>query len=399
MGQYINFFDGYINDKALWFSNNNFNGLMKMNIESGKTELIDTFPENDIMGDKFHINVIKAGDCLYFIPYKSKYINIWSLNESKWEESIKLQCKDNTVIVRAVNINEEEIWIFPSDLSTPVMIFNIKNKTIDYADEITDDIKEMNKEAKASLGASSVCLNGDDLIISFFKKSYLFVIDYKKRKIKSSYNLENNISIKGIKHFHNYTYWVWCADSSDIYLWNMKNSGLSKLKTEVRLCKGRMPFADIINIGKNKAVVLPCHYDKILLADAEKASVSQLDMPKGFKRCNVFTLFRFYNINNNEIILFPCGGNMLLRINIDDLSVLAVDFKLSDELQTYAEENMLKKFDEKFISRQTTETMGWCEILPMFIEKVCNEDKTEKETNEKEKNIGSEIYNIVKNML
>ena len=87
----INFFDAELINNELWFSNKNFNALMKMNSETGETEMVSTFEGFPPEEENLHIKTILSGDLLIFIPYKSNRIHIWDIDKNCFLKSVAIE--------------------------------------------------------------------------------------------------------------------------------------------------------------------------------------------------------------------------------------------------------------------------------------------------------------------
>ena len=63
----VNFFDAELINGEWWFSNLSFNALMKMNSESGETEMISTFEDFPADSENLHVKAIRYDNLLIFI--------------------------------------------------------------------------------------------------------------------------------------------------------------------------------------------------------------------------------------------------------------------------------------------------------------------------------------------
>ena len=101
----INFFDAELINNEWWFSNLNFNALMKMNSESGETEMISTFEGIPLDEENLHIKTIISGDLLFFIPRYKNIIHIWNTKENHFEKSVVIDCEKSGFFINALKDN------------------------------------------------------------------------------------------------------------------------------------------------------------------------------------------------------------------------------------------------------------------------------------------------------
>ncbi len=388
----INFFDAELIENELWFSNINFNALMKMNIKTGKTEFVDTFPEIPNVQEYIHIRVIHYEKCLYFIPYKDTTIHIWNYQELKWERPITVNC---TEIINAFLYNDE-IWFFPSTFENSIVKLDLKSKKEIVLTELTLQINRANSKCFL-LDISNISLYEDQILVSSYEGNTVVAIDCKTESIINMYSFDN-VSIAGVKSKDQDHFWVWFTNSSDIYLVNIKKENIICIKTDVKFHYNRIPFSNIVNIDENQALVLPRHTDDILLVDTLRNETYSVKMPNAFERCKISPLIFFYRNLDDTVILFPCSGNALLVFDKKTLSVSQMFFDTDEGLSEYAEKVNRQIFENKFNSGVIKESDGWKEVLPDFLTLVC--EKTPSFSTNDTVNIGANIHNdIIKILL
>ena len=61
---------------------------MKMNSETGETEMVSTFEGFPPEEENLHIKTILSGDLLIFIPHLKNTIHIWNIEKNCFEKSI-----------------------------------------------------------------------------------------------------------------------------------------------------------------------------------------------------------------------------------------------------------------------------------------------------------------------
>lgn len=391
MNRLIRFYEGYIVNNELWFSNLNYNALLKMNINTGKIQFIDKFPKFPEETRNLHIRIIKYNEFLYFIPFKSNLIHIWNLNNQNWEKTIDIPYSDNVTIEDAVLLNNE-IWIFPEILKNPIIKVNVVQGTIKTLTKLTENINTINKEY-ASIISCGISKYNEQLLLSIYKKDCVISINSKSEQITNKYYLEN-ISIAGIKNISDDTCCIWLTNSSDILFWNVNKNEIKAIPTNVNFYYGQRAFRNIIEIDKNRFLLLPCHTNNILIMNKLNGEINEVTLPIEFKRKSAFTLFLYAQRIKNIVYLFPCGGNKLVYINLSTMSASIIDFVITNEFKEYALKIIEKNIQREFVLGNIRETDGWNEILPKFIDMVSQ--KKQNHLNAEADNLGLEIYTQIK---
>lgn len=77
----INFYDGFIQDDVIWFSNLNHNALMTLNLKNGQLSSIARFPGCESYQNNLHIRVIENNGKLYFVPRNGNFVHAFSLEK------------------------------------------------------------------------------------------------------------------------------------------------------------------------------------------------------------------------------------------------------------------------------------------------------------------------------
>lgn len=391
MENLINFYDGCLVGDELWFSNLNFNALMKMNIKTGKTEFVDTFPYLADTQEFAHIRTIRYDDCLYFISYRNRVIHIWNLMELKWEKTVHINCSE----IENAFLYNNEIWLFPASLKNPIVKFNLKDRKEIVLNELTEQINAINSKCISILSETvSLCI--DKLIIASYEGNTVITIDCKTEQITNKYSFDD-ISISGIKVKDKKHFWVWFTNSADIYLVSETEGNIDRINTEINFQRNRTPFSNMINIDEHRALVLPRHTEEILLIDTLINETNKLKIPNEFKRCKVTSLLLFYKQVDGFTFLFPCGGNNLLIVNANTMSISHISFIVDDEFLEYAKKMKRKIFNSMIYSGDLSEGKGWTEMLPNFLDKVCEGSKAVTKCDNK--HIGTDIFIEIKNIL
>ena len=75
--------------EELWISNSRFNGLYKVNLESGKSVYIGKFPQYRLDNSELHFFAKKYGEKIYFFPKCASGIDIYDLETGKFLRKVR----------------------------------------------------------------------------------------------------------------------------------------------------------------------------------------------------------------------------------------------------------------------------------------------------------------------
>lgn len=158
-------YGGVLYKGYIWFSNNTFNGLFRMNISTKKIEYIGFFPKISILNRLTHKKCFLYNDKLYFLPAFSNYIHIYDLKNKKFE-TIEFANSDQLILKDRVGdavLLDDEIYIFSWLEEKPLIIFDLHSNTLKRCDYY--DIQKENRVSKNfevnrcfNYGVEKICL-------------------------------------------------------------------------------------------------------------------------------------------------------------------------------------------------------------------------------------------------
>lgn len=384
----INFFDAEFVDNELWFSNKNFNALMKMNSETGETEMVSTFEGFPPEEENLHIKTILSGDLLIFIPYLKNTIHIWNIQKNCFEKSVDIDNKQSSVFINAFKDDNDIIWILPSKLSDPIVLFDINKRTTSAFFGIKEESDSENI-SDVILWLISLKYQKNHIYINSTKNNICFYVDCNTKKT-GKIILPDKFPVMSVFPCDDKIYFS-LSRMSDIFEWNAEKKSYIRYEIDNKLKQGECYYADIIK-RENKLVIIPCHSDDIIIYDIEKREYEKLIFPENFERTNPNVMFAFYREKGNEIFVFPLGCNHLIKINTDDFTLSTVLFALSDSFEKHSEDIINKVFEKNYHSG-LDEFFAYKETLDMFINKLVSDDNTDIKT--EEKNAGEQIHKYI----
>lgn len=381
----INFFDAELINNEWWFSNLNFNALMKMNSESGETEMISTFEGIPLDEENLHIKTIISGDLLFFIPRYKNIIHIWNTKENHFEKSVVIDCEKSGFFINALKDNNDIIWIIPSKLSDPVIIFDINKRKISSLD-ITKEIADSENSGAVVIWGD---YNNNHIYIQLDKKNICFSVDCNSKKVEKIVFPDRFIGLP-FSAYDNKLY-LSLYGTTDIFEWDTETKTYVRYEIDNELKRGLYPYSDIIKT-ENRLVIAPCHTDNVVVYDIENNEYEKLVFPEGFERTWPYNMSGFYRIKGNEICIFPLCCNQLIKVNTDNFTLSTLPILLSDSLKKYSDD-MINGIFEKHYHSEINEDFAYKETMDMFIDKLVSEEIVDKKNNDD--NAGEKIHNYI----
>ncbi len=206
-------------DRKIWFSDNNFNALMNMDINTGECRFISSFSNEDKGELLIHRNAFCYGKKIIFTPNQGKNIHIYD-TETGGMECISI-CKNNPSRYFFSNafIIDGKIWLCPGNISFPIHIVDIVSKEIGEVfikDRWPNNIESTSIDEEHFFmwekidGILIAAMNKKGLVIRFDIKTRKYdIVDIKITDIDSIYYTGSNI---------------WMCGMGKIYKWDCVNN-------------------------------------------------------------------------------------------------------------------------------------------------------------------------------
>ncbi len=389
MKNLINFFDAELIGNELWFSNLNFNALMKTDIRNGNTEIVSTFNDEDVLADDLHIKTIRYNDFLFFIPYSGNTIHVWNINNSCFENSIKLEQKSGNKWADAYMDNNNIIWMIPEDLSNSIVVVDAPKRTAQISD-VMEHIRDFGDISSYTISTKCVDFQYNMLYIQIFRKNICFRIDCSLHTVKK-YNFPDNVMATSFRAYNESTFYLYLYGNPNIFELDTIENNLKCHPINISVVNGTEPYWDTIRIG-NKLLLIPCQSNDLILYDTQKQCQNKIELPETVKRCKPDALFGFYKLIDNIIYLFPKGCNELVAVNTTDYTTFSIRFILSEEDNVKAADTMNRIFEKHYAS-ELNEAFAYTDTMNMFLEKLVATDSTNETCSES--NIGYAIHRYI----
>lgn len=319
--RYLHFIGAAYVDGYLWTNALEWNGYYKIDIENGKTEFLGLFEYAGILADKLFNQVLAYKKYVFFIPWFSDYLvrlNTKTLELKYWK--LPDHIIPEIAKFRAANLHNDKIFMFPH-CGDDICIFDIKKEEFQcdktWVGEFLKYV-EGNKKDKFIQGIQKGPLVFlPSLSGSFFMKynldSYeqeMILFPKSEKKILDITEYKNSefliLTEKG-------NVWKWNPDLNDkeiIYRYDGEiecpyRHVFSK-KSDFCLIPANEKNIKVLSEGREEAVLYPCGWKL------------------KYKNVWLDSIFNGYFRQKDKIILYPCKGNMLLKVDVQQRMLLGI---------------------------------------------------------------------------
>lgn len=368
-------------DSTLWFSNNNFNGLFTMDLDTGCVEFVHQFEECPIENEFTHADVFKEEDELIFIPWAGKQIVVYNL-VTKLEYNIVLPIEGN-YYGKAYRINNV-LWLFPGYSKDKAFCFNIKEKTLVVNEEISEAIFNV--------------VDGENVCLQYHKYANYITIFYVRKNIICNINL-NSLVYQFVKvdnseidiiggMYDGEDYWFMAKENANIYQWNPKCNKWTEYVSEddsVVDCWKNIFYKEMTFI--NGEIILTSFYAaNIKRVNRAKKILEKLsDYPMGFKiikEKSSGATFESTLLYGDEICFIPNRGNQIVCYNLKTNKVRGIELAVATEKIPYLSELVKIRWKETILEKEEFNTLSfYLKYIPFY------------EANEKKGENGFKIFN------
>lgn len=383
----IHFIGGAIVDEYLWTTALEWNGYYKINVETGYAEFLGLFDYVDSLADKLFSQVLVHNKFVFFVPWFFDYlvrvdtetldIRYWMLPENITREIAKF---------RAAYIYNGRIVMFPH-VGDDICIFDIEKGEFkccrNWIKEL-DKYKLKNKKDKFLQG----CQVGEIAYIA--NSSDRFIMKYNLHN--DTYEIilfpESEKAIFDVEKFDN-NYLLILTAVGNVWKYNIIKDS-RELIYQYR-GKTKSPYGHVI-AEQNCFYLIPAKESNIKFFDGKKEIIVPYpdDWKLHYINVNIETIFNGYLRNENEILLYPCLGNKLLKIKPGQRTVLDLD--IHENIKDRAEEVRKRILSSGMCTELLYEPKS---NLDLYLS-IVNEKGEKAETTKRPKIIGLEIWDKMK---
>ena len=354
--EYLSFYNTYEFEDSLWVNNIVTNDLFRLDKKTLQIlEIVDLGLKEytDQMYPQYFIQMVNYGDSLYLFPSKSTgKILIYNLKTKAIHcQGLGLEslCKEYNELFYKGILYEDCFWIFPPDLEMPLLVYDFGRQKIHFE-------WKWNENVRALLG-SNVSFS---LHLAYYENR-VYIFQRESAKIIVTDLANGSVDIVSIQSGNN----IFSIAADAAYLWIImeEDSSLYRYdRMDVHKCQifsldenkkmhESKPEHRIINLKDKLVAYSPSSdiksiyvFDKgmgIASKISEEKFPAQLCCLKDFRKG--LDYYWGYNVAGRELILYPCNANMILVINVDDISMKGYcTYSYDEELEDY----FVKKYRE-----------------------------------------------------
>lgn len=338
----LQFADAHIEGNSLFFSARNMNGLFRYKIGESKTEFLGHFKDEIIWQRTLHRQVINVENYLYFIPYNGQGISIYN-KQTQTFSFVKIKERNLISVSRAFLLGQK-IYMIPSDLDTPWIVFDIDSHNYEIAWDLWKSIlSRFSNKADFIRGVYDSCIHENKLFLKG-EKGVIICVDLERKKVHTykipeSYNIRNLFFDKDICYFI-------LSNKFEVVRWDWSTNTCQEYKIK-DMPAIKHPYMCMLRWGKH-LLLLPDQMDDIWELDEKenKWHVEKKYIPNGFCReRKKGSLFLGYGFLEDKLLLFPWMGNGMIMLTETESKLQKIYY--SDEV---AEEN--EKIQKQFLQEQ-----------------------------------------------
>jgi len=393
----ILFWDGYVKGDTVLFSSSEYNAFMEMNINTGSTKVIARFSGESDIRTRLHRKVIYYKNRLLFIPRIGNKIHIWDMETENWAKPVILNTK-NKVTVADAFLYQDIIWIVANEPKILlIQIFLEKNmaKTNAILSEKLQNIVPVGN-SKIAVGWMSATFVKGKLYIAAHNQPRLCSVNLNCGEEIEEFYFDKECLIHGISQCSEENLWLVEEYTGKVHEWNSQKGIIRTMQINAADGQLKVPYTRVVDIDSKTAYLLP--YQTNSIYKINKSTFQTESVISGFEnnRCRLKDLFGEYVIMDNMLILFPVSIAGLVKLNLvtDEINIVIPFVSQKDE--AYINSCKREQIREAMTKGKLSESIGWSEVLPIFIEEIGNADHF---VNGATENIGNKIFSYCMNIL
>lgn len=231
----------------LWFSDFNYGGLYKYDLEDRNIYLEHFFENGTLIGEALHSGMVIRDNKIYLVPLNDSAIRIYDIKTKKESKIILPNTKKKYIV------KNDDFWIISEEKSYK---FDYTSEILIEDEFLTDLIRKIKGDEDLKIG-----INVSDTIV-IWNSNKIYNINYEMKKYEE-------ISIEGIYDsisnifFIKQKYWILLENSHNIIVRNANTDSYETYKSnnqEFVDGKDSIPYSGIYNFGEK--LVLLNYYGK-----------------------------------------------------------------------------------------------------------------------------------------
>lgn len=319
--KYLHFIGAVYLDGFLWTNALEWNGYYKVDIKTGKAVFLGLFDYADILADKLFYQVLNYDKFVFFIPWFSNYLvrlDTITLETKYWKlpEIIEVEIAK----FRAAHIYGKKIFMFPH-VGNSICVFDIEKELFECDEKV---VKEISQFEKGNIKDRFLqgCQKEEVVYLPHFSSSLVLkynLIDYKcevilfpkeEKNIVYIAEVDNKLIIlTGIGNI-----WEYCMDNHCrrlIYQYDGEKY---------------YPYRCVVPV-KDSLYLMPARekHMKVLKNGGEDIIPYPFGWELKYINVDIESVFDGHFIDESRILFYPCQGNMLLSLGVEQALLQGVE--------------------------------------------------------------------------
>lgn len=298
----------YMND-YLWFSALGWNGYYRMNIKTGKLSYLGKFDHYDPFKSKIFYRILKDQQYIFFVPWFSDYLvrlDTRTMETRYWK--VPKEVESHIAKFRAAYMNEGKIIMFPMFGNT-ICLFDLQ--TLEFKSDTSWNSKKWEINGDFVQG----CQVKDNLYVPVLTSSFLLKYNLNNKNHELiSFRKEEKGVVKVVPYKDQELLILsWIGNIWKYHTISGKSEMLYQYEGEEDC-----PYSNLIVCGK-KIYILPAHEENIRVFSNGK--IKSIEYPTEWRKksedSGVDWCISECWIEENDMLLYPALGNMVLNLNIE----------------------------------------------------------------------------------
>ncbi len=264
-----------------WCLSSIFDGLYKMDLQTGEVEFVVELPEKNIFGKQMYSEILRYKNSLYMIPYFADNVAVVNINtfdvsvivlENKLLEQKKIESeKYHSWSIAGGCIYKNWLILYPG-MGTYIYRIELDTKFIKKLC-FTEEVQRYYANSIYSdyyIDQGSHYLKDTYLYIPLSCMDAVIKLDIQNFKIKYYYIDNNNTGYCAIA-YANKTFWLAPKRKGAFVRWDELNNKIIRME-QYPLGFERKEWRSFLRMipYKDKVYVLPCYANMLLIIDAKK---------------------------------------------------------------------------------------------------------------------------------
>jgi hypothetical protein len=328
----LHFMDAYQDGIYRYFSAIDCNGLFRMQIGKESAEFLCFFPDEDLNQKYLHRRVFFYKSKLYFTPYRGRGISVYDLSTNEMRFYPILDGKAGVCYLSQAHLIENRILLLPENQSIPFQLFHMEDNTYELQENVWSNITDCLKDCEEILfdSCSSVILD-NQLILSVWNTNHILSVELSSEKV-NKHTIPEQYRLRNL-WFDGTYFWCTLLNGYRILRCSKTFGEITEYQQE-KNGECIRPYMTVLGAG-DKTIVLPCTENKLMVAEDETEKLLELDSKNsdGFIRNDPkMSVFLGYEITENqELVLYPCGCNGLVHIDLRTFQIVTDPLVYSEE--------------------------------------------------------------------